>query len=526
MSGMKHRKLGIPAGKRVFLFSFSSNIMHDVARGLQDKGVEVIYMSGSKIDFRRLVNERSNDFSNTIFHQAEDILRVIPPRGIDISSFPPPSESIIKKLSKYESQILSLIERETYLNLSYQEKKHLHYSYLRFWYGMIKKYKPDAVLFSMIPHSGVGFMLHVLVQEVFRDVQSIMLYPILTGERSVVLRNIEVGAEAITDNLRLIKNAKIDDLSPDVKGYYKLQTNPNADATPTYLASGIARRSFLRLPTISTIYKNITMGSFYFVTRAYLRMFFRNVNIMSTHADLTGIQFKLRSLGWKQLNKKLVREYVSIQESPDFSKEFIYVPLHYQPEASTSPLGGIYEDQLLMVETLAAALPNDWIIYIKEHPAQLSPHITSLPPRFRYEGYFKSMANLKNVQILPINTSTYDLIGHAKAIATVTGTAGIESIFRDIPALIFGFPFYMHCEGAFRVSSVGDCRRSFEKIQSGYKLNQQKVLNFFAALDKASFRAKDYRVRSRNYKEDPNLPREEIVRNLTRAFLENLTDEA
>ena len=37
----------------------------------------------------------------------------------------------------------------------------------------------------------------------------------------------------------------------------------------------------------------------------------------------------------------------------DLSRKYIYVPLHNQPEMSTSALGGKYRDQALLIEDLA-----------------------------------------------------------------------------------------------------------------------------------------------------------------------------
>ncbi|MDP2946803.1 MAG: capsule biosynthesis protein, partial [Nanoarchaeota archaeon] len=71
-----------------------------------------------------------------------------------------------------------------------------------------------------------------------------------------------------------------------------------------------------------------------------------------------------------KFKQNLKKEYNSVQTKPDFDKKFIYVPLNLQPECSTSPQGNIFVDQILMIETLSASLPSDWIIYVKEHPIQ------------------------------------------------------------------------------------------------------------------------------------------------------------
>lgn len=54
----------------------------------------------------------------------------------------------------------------------------------------------------------------------------------------------------------------------------------------------------------------------------------------------------------------------------DFQGNFVYFPLHLQPEMATLPLGGRFNDQILAVECLRSLLSPDWNIIIKENPHQ------------------------------------------------------------------------------------------------------------------------------------------------------------
>jgi hypothetical protein len=44
-------------------------------------------------------------------------------------------------------------------------------------------------------------------------------------------------------------------------------------------------------------------------------------------------------------------------EAPTAETPYVYLPLHLQPEATTSPMGGVFTDQYLALETLVRALP-------------------------------------------------------------------------------------------------------------------------------------------------------------------------
>jgi len=186
-------------------------------------------------------------------------------------------------------------------------------------------------------------------------------------------------------------------------------------------------------------------------------------------------------------SNELPRTYKRLSSKPDLSKPFIYFPLHLQPEFSTNPLGGYFRDQLLALEVLAASLPKDFEIYVKEHPTQWPVGGTRHNP-YRPKDYYHSMARFPSVRLIPTTTNSFELIRHSKAVATVSGTAAWEAVLRGKPSLIFGYPWFQHAPGVFRINDVDSCRSALEKIQNGYTPNSQEVLRFLKRLDEMSFR--------------------------------------
>lgn len=126
----------------------------------------------------------------------------------------------------------------------------------------------------------------------------------------------------------------------------------------------------------------------------------------------------------------------------DLSLPFIYVPLHNQPEMSTSSLGGIYRDQALMIEALARDLPEGWKIYVKENPRQGA--------YARGPMFFHRLARIPAVQFMPSYANTAALAANARFTATVTGTAGWEAIRKGRPAMVFGQAWYGALPGVVR----------------------------------------------------------------------------
>ena len=126
----------------------------------------------------------------------------------------------------------------------------------------------------------------------------------------------------------------------------------------------------------------------------------------------------------------------------DLSGKYIYVPLHNQPEMSTSALGGKYRDQALVIETLARNLPKGWKIFVKENPRQGA--------YARGPMFFHRLARIPQVEFMPSNASTYSLAANAQFVASVTGTAGWEAIRVGRPAMVFGAAWYGSLPGVVK----------------------------------------------------------------------------
>jgi len=154
---------------------------------------------------------------------------------------------------------------------------------------------------------------------------------------------------------------------------------------------------------------------------------------------------------------------------PDIKQNYVYVPLHLQPEMTTSSLGGKFVDQALMIETLSQMLPEGWFLFIKENPKQSAYD--------RDEVFFDRINKLGNARWVPSDFDTQLLSSHAKVVATVSGVAGWEAIKVGTPALIFGVTWYLSMPGVFKFTDETDIEKiaSF-KIDPDFLTRSQKFL--------------------------------------------------
>ncbi|HUT96470.1 MAG TPA: hypothetical protein VMW82_02805 [Candidatus Paceibacterota bacterium] len=400
-----------------------------------------------------------DNLPESIFHSSSDALLGLPAKNINISEFAPPSNNLIEKLYRTESLILTMMNAK-YDNLRTSERKHLYYEMLRYWYGILNKYKPDVVLHGLIPHAVHTF----LIQELARllNIKTVMFEDTGASDRLLAFNDFRDGSKDLQREIKRNhgKNFSLKDLSNDIQKYYKSQLDFKHDSTPVYVG----------------VLKNRYTGSELLKRR--LNRFRKSIQ--------EGIFLKtIIQTIIKRFRKNSKDEYASLQAEPDLNKKFIYAPLHLQPECTTSPKGDLFVDQILMLETLSAALPKDWVIYVKEHPIQWYQRGTDFSGA-RYRGYYKKISEIKNIQLIPVQISTYTLINKSQAVATVAGMASWEAVLRSKPAIIFGYSWYRDCYGVFKVDNIYSCSVALEKIASGFAVDQQQVINYLKCFDDAT----------------------------------------
>jgi len=426
--------------------------MTDLMLRLEGGTNEIIYWIGSP-------GGEKDKLPGTIFHASTDALFGIPADGIDISEFSPPGKDLIEKMYKTESLVLTIMNAK-HEKLCTDERRHLYYNLLQYWYGIFNKYKPDIIISGIIPHAVHTYLIYELAR--LMNVKIITAEDTWASDRLLFFNDFWEGSNDLHEEFKKNKdkNFSINDLSTDLQEYYKKQTKIESGIVPVYM--GTQKKQYSR----------------------FNFLLLRLKRLKNSILDFTVLAVIVRYI-IKQFKPNLGKEYRSLQIKPDFNEKFIYFPLHIQPERTTSPQGDMFYDLILTIETLSVSLPSDWIIYVKEHPIQ---HLFRGSGFFscRYRGYYKKIASLRNVKLVPIKTSSHLLIDKSQAVAVVTGTAGWEAVLRSRPSIIFGYSWYRDCSEIFKVNDINSCRDAFEQIKNGFKIDQQKIVNYLKAFDDAT----------------------------------------
>ncbi len=132
-------------------------------------------------------------------------------------------------------------------------------------------------------------------------------------------------------------------------------------------------------------------------------------------------------------------------------REYLYFPLHVDPEASTMVLADMFTDQMAVIESIAKSMPVGTQLIVKEH----IPCVGKRP-----KGFYNRINSMPDVKIVSPFMDNFKLIKNSKLVCTITGTAGWESMLLGKPPLVIGNVHYLsinegfvHCQD---LSKIGE----------------------------------------------------------------------
>jgi hypothetical protein len=176
--------------------------------------------------------------------------------------------------------------------------------------------------------------------------------------------------------------------------------------------------------------------------------------------------------------RKLFLTYQRLSGTIGKENPYVVLFLHWQPEATSLPLGYRYAQQWLLVRAITEALPEGWRLYVKEHPFIF---VWPMLESFRNADFYRAIDALPRVSLLPLTSDPFALIDSCAAVATLTGTVGIQALSRGKPVLSFGAASYRNCPGVYPVQGVEEVRRALQKIQQGAAAPTESQLHHYFA---------------------------------------------
>jgi len=377
----------------------------------------------------------------------------------DFSDYPPLDREIMEKMLPYEPTIIKLMDRlELYSDkgyFKYQKRYSLYLKHLRYWHHIDKDKKIDLFINSVLPHEVYDYVIYALCK----------IYKI------PVLFFFQTQMHDTTLSL-----SDINDWSRDIKPEYEKirQAHESKTGDDVALTGNALKEWSLRVKNVTPFYM---AASVIYPVNIFSGNKNRLKKLLNPFLVIKFIYFLLQR---KIRNKTLRLVYAATAAHPDFSKKFIYVPLHLQPEMTTCPMGGAMENQELAIAMMAKYLPADVYLYIKENPKQ--------EYFCRNLKYYQNISrHHKNIVFVPRSCDTYNLIDNSLAVATFTGTAGWEALFKQKPVIAFGDCFYDSAPGVFKIESLLDCERAIKNIVNNeFQYDAKELKLFLQAVENVS----------------------------------------
>jgi hypothetical protein len=483
--------------RRFFFIGCGYQVFAELAKHFHyEHNWELIYWTTSPANEQ---NIRDN-FPQTIFHSVLDAVRLIPPSPkINIKPYPV-GQSLLDQLATHENSIYWQMERVgSGDQFTFAERSLTYHRYLEYWGGVLKEYQPDVVLFPTAPHLVYDYVLYLLCR--LWSIETIVFdSPGIYPDLLFVQHSFEEGSPEVIERYRKeladYKGESVP-LSDTADNYFKNVRLDYNQGAPEHVKKLVAKAKeseeaggwHSKLGYIKRPWRlpDAAKKAYSYLTSDAPPNYIKKRGVSIEKSFMTGLEWRRAKARRKAIYRHLNQFYVSHAETAPLNVAYVYLALHYQPERTTSPLGGVFVDQLLIIDLLRASLPEDWFIYVKEAPTHFWPNVVKQV--CRSEDFYKQILTRPKTKLLSMDMDPFMLLDNAKAVATITGTSAWEAVIRGVPALVFGHAWYRGCEGVYTIRNGEDIRAAVNEIEKGFKPDLKKVRLFNKVLEDLGTRA-------------------------------------
>lgn len=387
-----------------------------------------------------------------------------------------------------------LLERNTsYVAMTDFQRRGVLYRQMGFWHSWLQARKIDVVFFSDTPHLPHSLPLYWIAQDL--GIKTLMFNMSTIPAQGMPSIYTYLSTSISDDDCDLFGNAHATP-SDHVREWVSSIQNYRAEYLPPYMNDQIRRTG-----------ESMVQRFRRHVIRPGDRPLARFGSWILTEMDLnpngpranTYIwperpfwSYRYSRFDWRRFahsarrkRRRLLKEYQTITQGDeaDIAGKTLYFPLHYQPEMTTVPRGGGFADQIAVVSLLAANLPAGWSIVVKEHPSTFMKHMFGHQGRF--DGFYETLAAIPRVRLLPLETDSRIVLRKAHAVATITGTSGIEALALGKPLLVFGYPWYRTLPGVMPCDSGRQANAAMARIdREDYVVpDKDELLGYIASFE-------------------------------------------
>ena len=408
---------------KIILFNFTDAFMFRVFKELNKKNDVILYGNLKKEDElkykNKFLSEKSFLLQNAFKLQTDFIL----------------TNNFLKEFAELELLFYKLTDRIFIKPISHNKKQSYFYKLLKYWLRLFEKNNFKLLVFESHPHSPTDIIPFFIAKK--KEIKVSILKS--TSIPNFLLFDSEIYKENKYFEFKENFNENINYINKILSIKKINQKTEIFGKEKRAIELNNIKHIDLYNSPIKYFFSRINLFKIISLLRERFKESYFNLNFYEFIYEMV-----LRDLQKTKIRKKIN----NISETPDLNKKYVFFSFHYQPERSTEPQANNYSNQLLPLKILNKVLPDDYIIYAKEHPRQINDNFPDLRKKhFRDQTFYDEIKKINKVKIVDIRFSSFLLLENSKLNVSCTGSNIWEGILNfKTPGVYFGHSWASLCK--------------------------------------------------------------------------------
>lgn len=396
----------------------------------------------------------------------------------------------------FEGQCLRMVDRVKYHNQdeylhelssvrykdSFQSRSDLVFRHSLFWNHVLDKYNFDAVIWQNFSHLGWDLPLYYFCKS--RNIPTLFFHDVgQFPESQFVQEQIEsFGNLHLGKHLREICGGN---LLPETRDRILINLTGLKGGPELHrqkVRKPVAQgRSFNTGLMASILHNGDVRSNLYSLSDVGLRV------VSKAHRFVAHPVAKSRLVGATLrravLTSKSKSEERSLSEITLPTQPFVFFPLHFQPEASTSAKGRHFVEQREAIALVAASLPDNYCLVTKEHPHQWR----RLYPR--PSGFYRKLTAIPRVHLLHHSFENETILRDCQGVVSIShSTLATEAWARGKKVAFLGDSHLKSAPGVFSGDQVSELSKFWAEESRDFDFDfEQEMTMFVRQLELATF---------------------------------------
>jgi len=225
--------------------------------------------------------------------------------------------------------------------------------------------------------------------------------------------------------------------------------------------------------------RNIFKKCFRIVKKRITNLFFTRKNVIKERHLVNKYTFfqKLKILfyplttTYRRLKGKVHKKFYDLHKIEQLPEKFIYYPLQYTPETSINTPAPYFIDQLRSIDLILSAMPANFYLVVKEHPAMQG---------IRPISFYKELRKKANVLLADFSLPSIEVIKKASLTISVTGTACLEAFLVGKPSLHIGRSFFT--DWIYKFDSFLNFKEVVREALEIKNIPEEKIIDFVSRI--------------------------------------------